>query len=142
MTQSTITEADFAGLWPRLGAAVYDAFLLVGLFFLATALVAPFMPDDHVSTGATWFQAYLLLVMYGFYGWFWTHGGQTLGMRAWRLRLVSQDGGNVGWPRAFLRFAIGGLAWLSVIGLLACLRNGIALHDQFSGTRVLWLPKN
>lgn len=142
MTQSTITDADFAGLWPRLGAAVYDAFLLVALFFLATALVAPFMAGDHVRTGAAWFQAYLLLVSYGFYGWFWTHGGQTLGMRAWRLRLVGQDGSTVGWQRALVRFAVGALAWLSVIGLLACLRNGIALHDRLSGTRVLRLAKS
>ncbi|OGI41569.1 MAG: hypothetical protein A2150_00620 [Candidatus Muproteobacteria bacterium RBG_16_64_11] len=38
-----------------------------------------------------------------FYGWFWTRGGQTLGMRAWRLRLTRADGGPVTWRRAALR---------------------------------------
>ena len=34
----------------------------------------------------------MLAVAWAFYGWFWLHGGQTLGMRAWRLKLVTDDG--------------------------------------------------
>ncbi len=141
MTPSTTPQPHPAGLLPRLGAAVYDGLLLVALFFLATALVAPLMPSDHIPTGTIWFQAYLLLVMFGFYGWFWTHGGQTLGMRAWRLRVLNTDGSALRWSRALLRFIVAWLAWFSVIGLLLCLRNGVALHDQLSNTRVLRLPK-
>lgn len=141
MTQSTTLATQSAGLLPRLGAALYDGLLLVALFFPATAVLAPFMPGDHIPTGSLWFQCYLLLIVLGFYGWFWTHGGQTLGMRAWRLRVVDLKGGTIRWPRALLRFILGSLAWLTVIGLLLCLRNGVALHDSLSGTRVLRLPK-
>jgi uncharacterized RDD family membrane protein YckC len=100
------------------------------------------MPGDHVPAGAWWFRLYLLLVAFLFYGWFWTHGGQTLGMRAWRLRTVNRDGSPVRWPRAALRFALAIVAWLTVIGLLGCAVDGHALHDRLSGTKVLRLPKN
>ena len=44
----------------------------------------------------------------------WSRGGQTIGMRAWRLRVVSADGSTLPWPRALLRFA------LALPSLLAC----------------------
>lgn len=135
------TPSELARLLPRLGAAVYDVFLLVALFFLAAISVAPFMPENHVPAGALWFQAYLLLVMFGFYGWFWTHGGQTLGMRAWRIQVLDNTGAAVNWKRAALRFLAAWIAWLSVMGLLWCLRDGRAWHDRLSGTRVVRLPK-
>lgn len=130
-----------AGLWPRLAAAVYDSLLIGALLFAATALVNPLMPQDHVPGGAHWYQAGLLLLVFGFYGWFWTHGGQTLGMRAWRLRVLTTDGQALDWRRATLRFVLSVLAWSTIIGLLWCLVDGRALHDRFSGTQVLRLPK-
>src|SRR5262249_28031130 len=36
----------------------------------------------------------------------WTRGGQTIGMRAWRLRVMRTHGGALTWPRALLRFAV------------------------------------
>jgi len=134
-------EPHLARLLPRLGAVVYDAFLIVALFFIAAIAVAPFMPADYVPAGSLWFRLWLVTVMFLFFGWFWTHGGQTLGMRAWRLRVVDRRGGPITWKRALMRFLIAWPAWLSVIGLLWCLRDGRALHDQFSGTRVVRLQK-
>lgn len=138
---SGIAAARPAGLWPRLAAALYDGFLIAALLFAATALVNPLMPQDHVPVGRHFYQAYLLLVWFLFYAWFWTHGGQTLGMRAWRLRVVDRDGGAIGWPRAALRFAVAVVAWGTVAGLLWCVVDGRALHDRISGTVVLRLPK-
>ncbi|HXG28630.1 MAG TPA: RDD family protein [Nevskiales bacterium] len=137
----TTPPASPAGLLPRLGAALYDLLLLLALFFLATALVDPLMPQDHVPAGSLWFQLYLLLVAFLFYGWFWTHGGQTLGMRAWRLRVVTRDGAALRWPRAALRFLVAVPSWLSLLGLLCCAIDGHALHDRLSGTQTLRLPK-
>jgi uncharacterized RDD family membrane protein YckC len=141
MLQSSEITAKPAGLLPRLGAALYDGLLLLALFFLATAIIDPFMPADHVPAGAWWFQLYLLLIAFLFYGWFWTHGGQTLGMRAWRLRVVSQDGSPIRWKTALLRFAIAIPSWITLIGLLWCLVDGRSLHDRLSGTRVMRLAR-
>lgn len=80
-----------------------------------------------------------------FYLWFWTHSGQTLGMLAWRIKLVNQQGQLVtiqqgivrllaAWP-AFFLLGLGYL-WLYVDP------NGDAVHDRFSKTRVVVLPKS
>jgi uncharacterized RDD family membrane protein YckC len=140
MTQA-IEGPERARLLPRLGAALYDSLLLGAIFFAATAAVAPAMPQDHVPAGALWFQAYLIALTFLFYGWFWTHGGQTLGMRAWRLRVTRTDGRSFDWKAAAWRFAWAWLAWLSIIGLLLCLRDGRALHDRLSRTDVVRIPK-
>jgi len=93
-----------AGLARRVAALLYDAVLVLGLLFAATLIVLPlrgraFGPHDP------WFTAYLVAVTFVFFGWCWTHGGQTLGMRAWRIRLVAAGGGPVSWRQAAIRFA-------------------------------------
>jgi len=70
----------------------------------------------------------------------WRYGGQTLGMRPWRLRVVAVDGSVPGWGALWLRFAMG-----SVSLLLAgagfwwgwCDRERLTWHDRVSRTRVL-----
>lgn len=54
----------------------------------------------------TLYQFYLLAICFLFYGGFWVRGGQTLGMRTWRIKLVRQDGGPITWTIALKRFAL------------------------------------
>ena len=138
-----------APLWRRLLAMAYDSVLLLSVLIVASGLhrllvvypyelifVRTYPSFDFVPR--TLFQLYLLAIVVAFFGYFWTHGGQTLGMRAWRLRLVRQDGGSVS-----LRDALRRLAWAlpsllpAGLGLLWCLidRDGLAWHDRKSGTR-------
>jgi uncharacterized RDD family membrane protein YckC len=94
--------------------------------------------------GRALFQTYLLGVMLVFFSWFWLHGGQTLGMRAWRLRVVSRDGAPLRARQALARF---GWALPSLLcfglGLLWVLvdKERLAWHDRLSGTRLVLLPK-
>jgi uncharacterized RDD family membrane protein YckC len=110
----------------RLAAIVYDGLLLSGILTINTALVlglvilifgSDFTKIHSPLCGNQCFSMYLSLVCFLFYGWFWTHGGQTLGMRAWRLKLQQPGGHCVSWWRAFLRFTIGG-TWIIPIGYL------------------------
>lgn len=135
--------AEPATLWPRLMAGVYDIFLIGALLFLGTGLAVVVTGGDAVAAGSWWFRAYLLLLAGGFYCWFWTHGGQTLGMRAWRLMVVDTSGKPIGWSHAALRYVCALLSWLSLIGVLWCLVDSErrCLHDLASGTRVGRLPK-
>jgi len=128
-----------APLWRRLAALLYDALLLLALLFLATA-AAMAVHAGRLDPQSLGFRIYLGMVVALFYAWFWSHGGQTLGMRAWRLRLETRSGGPVGWNRALARFVV---AWLvPVAGLLwvAFDPGRHALHDRLTRTRVVLLP--
>lgn len=133
-----------AGLLRRLAAAVYDLFLLLGVWMVAVLALLPFTGGHAVHGDNLLFRLYLLFVPYLFFGWFWTHGGQTLGMKAWRLRLRSNAGGPVGWGRALRRYAGAWLAWLSVIGIvwiaLDARRRG--WQDILSATEVVVEPRS
>jgi uncharacterized RDD family membrane protein YckC len=151
----------------RLAAIVYDGLLLIGVLVGATALAlglaVALLGGEAVKLhdplqANPFFQTYLLLVCFFFYGGFWTHGGQTLGMRAWRLRLQRRDGRGIGWWQALLRFLIGTL-WLAPVAYLhQVLKVGVApslgagfgclllllalrLPDRASETELVVLPK-
>lgn len=135
-------NAAAPGLFRRLAAMFYDAWLVAAIILLGAMLdtAARVLLEAYGYTTRLPLQAYLLLAPAFFFAWFWTHGGQTLGMRAWRLHLVTADGEPVGWSRAWLRVAG---AWLSLL----CLGLGylwiwidperLAWHDRLSGTRLV-----
>lgn len=132
-----------APLWRRLAAAVYDAFLL-GAIWMAAALVDVLVRDAlALPYHAGMFRAYLFLVGLAFFGFFWTHGGQTLGMRAWRLQVRRRDGLPLRWLDAAVRYAFAWVAWAPLgLGVLWCAVDARrrAWHDTLSGTEVVLLP--
>jgi len=146
-----MTQARVPGLLRRLAAILYDSVLLLGLLMLAVALLvipyeqlvgAPFPHEELLHRLAL--QAYLVLVVGAFFAFFWVRGGQTLGMRSWRLRVLRDDGEPLRWRHAWRRF---GAAFLSLaplgLGLLWCLldRDGLAWHDRLSRTRLVLVAK-
>lgn len=131
------------GLLRRLLAMAYDGLLMFALLMVASALLIPFQHGQAVAPGNHLYQLYLLYVMYLFLAWFWVHGGQTLGMKAWRIRLVSDDDKPIGWTRATLRFFLSLLSWgLLGFGFLWSLvdREKRCLHDILSHTRLIKIP--
>jgi len=97
------------------------------------------------ETAGAWvylYRAGLIGVIAGYYLLNWTRSGQTLGMRAWHLRAVTESGKPVGWKAAALRLGVGVLAWapaaLGVLWLYAD-PDHLALHDRWSKTRVVHL---
>ncbi len=133
------------GFFRRLAAILYDLLVFAAVLLVATVpyvLIAHGAPTS--PGGQTLFRCYVLVVAFLFFGWFWVHGGQSLGMRAWRLRLVSQSGGAVSWKQAVLRFFAAILSWVPAgAGFLWILvdRDRRAWHDRLSGTRVVVIPK-
>ncbi|AFL72886.1 RDD family protein [Thiocystis violascens] len=145
-----VTLANQPSLFRRLGAMLYDSVLLLGVLILATAIVA--IPYEIV-VGAKVYEAtlplalmrlYLLVVVAAFYVYFWMRGGQTLGMRAWRFRVIGDDGGNLGFGSALQRFGWAILSllpaglgfWWSLID-----RDRLAWHDRKSHSRLVMLEK-
>jgi len=131
-----------APLARRLAALFYDLILLTAIWWclglLAVALaggeeVRP--PYNRLLTLALAASTYLYFVVS------WMNGGQTVGMKSWRLIVRRADGGPLGYGQASLRFA-GALLSLALGGLgfawAAVDREGLALHDRLSGTRLLF----
>jgi uncharacterized RDD family membrane protein YckC len=72
-------------------------------------------------------------------------GGQTLGMRTWRIKLVRNDGGPITWTIALKRYAYAVVSLVCLgLGFLWVLydRDKLAWHDRWSGTKLTTLPKN
>ncbi|VAW91671.1 FIG023103: Predicted transmembrane protein [hydrothermal vent metagenome] len=103
-----------AGPRRQLLALFYDVWLLAAVFMVASALTLPMTQGEPVKPGNPFMTTYIFFVWYGFYAWFWTHGGQTLGMRSWKIKLISQSGETVGLWHALLRFISGIPAWLFI----------------------------
>ena len=104
---------------------MYDGVILLGLLMLASAIALPFGAAHKVAFQNFWFTAWLLLVCFAYLGFCWRYAGMTVGMRAWKVRLISDDGKDISWPRCLLRFLVGGVS-------LAALGIGVlwALADQ------------
>jgi uncharacterized RDD family membrane protein YckC len=141
----TLPPLSPPGLLRRLGAMAYDALLLLALLMMLSYpyvwLTGGVKPGLFVKT---LYQLYLLAICFLFYGGFWVRGGQTLGMRSWRIKLVRQDGGPITWMIAVKRFAYALLSLICLgLGFLWVLydRDKLAWHDRWSETRLVRLPK-
>lgn len=133
-----------APLWRRLAAALYDALLLAAIWIVAALLDALIRNWADLPYDVRLMRGYLFLTGFFFFGWFWTHGGQTLGLRAWRLQLRRTDGQALRWPQSAWRYALAWLSWLPLgAGVLWCLldRHRQTAHDRLAGTEVVLLPR-
>lgn len=143
--RSDPADLKSAGLLRRLAALLYDALLLVAVLMTVTWLLLPLTRGEaitHESVGALeyLYRALLLGLVVAYYGFSWTRSGQTLGMLAWRIRVVRNDGALLRWRDALLRLAAALLSWLPAgLGYLWMLfdRDHLAWHDRLSRTRVV-----
>ncbi len=87
--------------------------------------------------------AAMIISAWAFYGWFWTHSGQTLGMQAWRIRVVNKQGQPISAAQSVMRFATAIVSWLLLgIGYWMILLNAEkeTLHDKVSNTKLVKVP--
>jgi uncharacterized RDD family membrane protein YckC len=127
------------GLLRILAVIVYDFLLLIAVLFLATAILLPFNGGEAFTNHKMVYSLYLLVVSFCFYGWFWTHGGQTLGLRAWKTRVLNNEHGVISWQQAFIRFIVALLSWGFLgLGFLWSLvdKNQRSWHDMASKTEL------
>ena len=127
------------GLARRLAAIAYDTILVTAVVLLASLpwAVAGVTPHHalyplHVA------YVYALAVFY--FAWFWTHGGQTPGMKIWHIRVVGDDGEAIGWRTALVRSVAAALSWAPLAGgfLWAIFDNRrLAWHDRLSASHLI-----
>lgn len=80
------------GVGRRLAALLYEGVLLFGIVFFAALAFALVFQQRNGLVHHRLLAAWIALVVGAYFVWFWTHGGQTLPMKTWRLRLVAADG--------------------------------------------------
>ena len=95
---------------------VYESMLIFAVLFIFGGMFSILMEQKHALYLRGLMQDWLLFLLGLYFVWFWTHGGQTLAMQTWRIRLVSADGSPVGFRRALGRFF---LSWLWIMPGLA-----------------------
>jgi uncharacterized RDD family membrane protein YckC len=146
-TSSSLAVARPAALWRRFASVLYDLFPLVGLWIVAAGLwVLAFHsiydPRHPQPALRAVLSLWLLAVAGAYFVVSWTRIGATIGMRAWKLKLVRGDGTRVDVRVALLRYV---LALVS----LAALGCGFwyawfdaerrTWHDRVCGTRMIRL---
>jgi uncharacterized RDD family membrane protein YckC len=138
-----------ARVFRRFGAMLYDALLIIAIMMVVTAAFLPLnggeaLTADRIGALEIVYQLALLSIIVGFFGWFWTRRGQTLGMAAWRLKLQRCDGSAISWGDVLKRLAGASVAWLP-LGLgyfwIWIDREHRAWHDRWTGMRVVVMPK-
>jgi len=137
-----------AGFGRRLAALLYDALLLAALLLVYSALAVAINRGHALepATGVAWvlYRSGEVAVIATYFVVNWTRSGQTLGMRAWGLHAVDEQGRRLRVLRALLRFVWATLAWLpGALGVLFLYLDPehLPLHDRLSRTRLLYVPR-
>jgi len=147
MAEPAAQSLPIAGLFKRLMALVYDGLVVIAILFLASALamalVGLFMGSEAITEQQVLVEnpiyfAWLILCWFSYYSWCWQRGGQTLGMKAWRLKLVTDDNNTIAYKYALIRFfsCLFGLAnfWVLLPG-----KRG--WHDILSHTNIVIIDR-
>jgi uncharacterized RDD family membrane protein YckC len=155
------------GFWRRTICLIYDLLLILAILFIASFIFHFIFSDTQAAYFKPLFQFYLFIIMGYYFTWFWTHGGQTLAMQTWKMRLVSADGRSLTKKQAVARylFSLTGIFFFVVVNylfpinfisyqqlaLVSVLIFGSGfiwalfdpdhqyLHDRLAGTRIIKL---
>ena len=154
-----LAEFPRAGFWRRFASLVYDTLAIIAFAMLTVVLylftiqglisldvialngaedVSARIQDSLLLSGIR--SSLLVLVGLVFFGYFWTKSGQTIGMRAWRLKVQTHQGNLISWPQAIIR-SISALLGLGNLVVLVDFKNKKALQDYLSKTEVVTLTK-
>ncbi|WP_266170015.1 RDD family protein [Dyella subtropica] len=110
---STSLQVPPCPLWRRLIALVYDLLAVIAMVMVVGYVCQRITGGQLISTGdhariAWWYQPLQGLVVSAYFVVSWLRGGQTLGMRPWRIRVTRADGGRLSLPQALIRLIVAG----------------------------------
>ncbi|MEO9244514.1 MULTISPECIES: RDD family protein [Pseudomonas] len=151
-------QGDFppVGLGRRLAAMFYDFLLCTALLIVTAgaykmiqmAIIGEARMRELTEAGALdgdpLLSTVLLFVLFGFFAKFWTHGGQTLGMQVWGVRVQNTDGTAISLWQALLRFVVSIASWLCLgLGFFWVLvdKRKRGWHDIYSESQLVRVPK-
>lgn len=129
--------APTAPLLRRMAAFVYEGVLMFGVLMIAGLVYATVTQQRHGLQGRLGLQVFIFLVLGAYFAGFWMHGGQTLAMKTWRIRLETADGAPLTPGRAVARYLAGWIWFLPAL-MLGWLAHGQTQSALF-GVLGLWI---
>ena len=140
MSSPKSIETSTPGFWRRILCMVYEFLLLIAVLFIAGVIFHLIYHETDAPYFRLIFQFYLLSVAGIYLIWFWIHGGQTLAMQTWKIRVISANGGKMNIWQAILRyfFTVTSISFFGC-GIIWALfdREGQFLYDRLAGTRII-----
>lgn len=130
-------------LFRRLAAFLYDSLLLIAIFFVVTSIAIALNDGQAIENHASKLVFYLALYGVGFifFSWFWRNGGQTLGMQAWRIKVIDVSDEQITYKQCAIRY-LSGTFLFGITILAAVLRqSGQGFHDSWSDTKIIFKNK-
>jgi len=120
---------------------LYECLLLLAVVIFGCVL--PFillsaLANVHAPAWVMQVEFVALLALY--FAWCWVHGGQTLAMRTWKIRVIDKSGASLRPMQALFRYLA---AWVGLVcfgvGFFWRLvdRDGQFLHDRLAGSRLI-----
>jgi uncharacterized RDD family membrane protein YckC len=131
----------------RLLALVYDAVIGLALLFVVSALSLAILPGHNPVTPGSAASYAVFAAIWGVFGAYatlsWRFGGQTIGMKPWRLKVVDALGRHGSWRQLWLRYAVASLTLGAALLWSPFDRDRRGLHDIAAGTLFVRLqPKS
>ncbi|MBD8879026.1 RDD family protein [Rhodanobacter sp. 7MK24] len=125
-------------LWRRLVALVYDLLIVVAIVMVVGLLCQLATGGELIATGThamvpLWYQALQCVVVAAYFVASWRRGGQTVGMRPWRIRVSRDDGGTISLLQAVVRVSAAAAPML-----LLALEPTLGLHTTLWAVLAAW----
>lgn len=134
-----------ASLRRRLAAMLYDSLLILALcLFISFVVVAINHGEGMTDKQLPFIQTIMLVTIFSFFAGFWMHGGKTLGMQAWQIKLVTLDGKPLRLTQCLLRFFVA-IVSIGFLGLgywwMLWDKDKLTWHDRYSMTKIIVTKK-
>ena len=143
MISALASQAEPCAFTRRLSAMIYDGLIVLAIWMIGSIVIV-IATDNAIEAGTLWFQAYLLILNWAYFASSWLKGGQTVGMRAWNIHLISNHpqrlGHRISWFDSLLRVAVGWVSLLAFgLGFLWSLfhKDRASWHDLASRSRLV-----
>lgn len=148
MTVSDKAITKYPGLFRRLFAIFYDCFLLFAILLIISAIAMALNKGKAIEPDNPYFPLYFIAVIgacFQYFSWFWIHGGQTLGMKTWQIKIRTADDKEISWKNTTIRFITAIFSWsFFTLGILWCFidKKRRCWHDLSSRTYLVDLRNN
>ena len=104
---------------------IYDFLLFLAIWFVASLIFIMIVQDTNFAYFKPIYQFYSLSVIGIYFIWFWTHGGQTLAMQTWKMRVVAKNGTALTMKQAITRYIF------AVIGITSSGHSLIVINNFY-----------